>query len=325
MDVSVIMINYNTYELTKDALNSLFTHTVGLKYEIILVDNQSPDGSGDRLADEFGNRIKYIQSGGNLGTSKGFNLGLKNASGKYVLWLNTDILLRDNFIGTLFSFMEQHPDCGVCGGNLLGFDGKPAHSYSKSFLSAKTLRKDRSFILKIIRTIFKKAFSFDYNYTGAPMEVSQIVGADMMVRRELFDEVGLFEEAIFMYCEETEFQYRVRKYTSYRIFSVPEAVMYHLEGGSFQKKSKVSAAAYERRYRAVITGESTFLYKHFGQAEVMKYLRVEKRTGFKYSIISFFLGNRDKYAEFSARRKLAKQWIANFHDFIASLGILTDQ
>lgn len=325
MDVSVIMINYNTYELTKNALNSLFTYTVDLEYEIILVDNQSPDGSGDILADEFGNRIKYIQSGGNLGTSKAFNLGFKNSCGKYILWLNTDIIIKDNFIFKLFKYMESHPECGVCGGNLLGFDGKPAHSYSKSFLSAKTLRKDRNLIFKVIRTIFKKAFSFDYNYTGAPMEVAQVIGADMMVRRELFDEVGLFEEAIFMYCEETEFQYRVRKHTGYRIFSVPEAVMYHLDGGSFQEKSKVSAETYERRCRAVITGGSIFLYKHFGQAEVMKYLRVEKQTGLKYSIISFFLGKRDKYTEFSARRKLAKQWIANFHDFIASLGVLTDQ
>ena len=91
MDVSVIMINYNTFDLTKDAIESIFSQTDGIAYEIILVDNLSPDGSGERLRDLFGERIVYLQSGGNLGTSKAFNLGISRATGKYVLWLNTDI------------------------------------------------------------------------------------------------------------------------------------------------------------------------------------------------------------------------------------------
>ena len=98
MDVSVIMINYNTFDLTKDALESIFKHTEGLQYEIILIDNASPDGSGERLRDLFGEKIVYLQSGANLGTTKAFNLGLKQAKGKYILWLNTDILIKENFI-----------------------------------------------------------------------------------------------------------------------------------------------------------------------------------------------------------------------------------
>ena len=96
MDVSVIMINYNTFDLTKDALNSIFENTKDLTYEIILVDNASPDGSGEKLKELFQDKIVYLQSGGNLGTSKAFNLGLKRASGKYILWLNTDIHFQNN-------------------------------------------------------------------------------------------------------------------------------------------------------------------------------------------------------------------------------------
>ena len=87
MDVSVIMINYNTFDLTKAAIESIFAHTEGISFEVILVDNLSPDGSGERLREIFKNKIIYLQSGGNLGTSKAFNLGLKQASGKYILWL----------------------------------------------------------------------------------------------------------------------------------------------------------------------------------------------------------------------------------------------
>ena len=78
MDVSVIMINYNTFSLTKDALDSIFRETKGIDYEVILIDNASPDGSGDRLSALYGNKIVYLQSGGNLGTSKAFNIALKH-------------------------------------------------------------------------------------------------------------------------------------------------------------------------------------------------------------------------------------------------------
>ena len=88
MDVSVIIINYNTFDLTKAALESIFLHTKELCYEVILVDNASPDGSGERLRELFEDRLVYIQAGGNLGTSRSFNLGLARAAGKYVLWLN---------------------------------------------------------------------------------------------------------------------------------------------------------------------------------------------------------------------------------------------
>ena len=136
MDVSVIMINYNTFSLTKDALDSIFRETKGIDYEVILIDNASPDGSGDRLSALYGNKIVYLQSGGNLGTSKAFNIALKHASGKYVLWLNTDILLKENFIKKLFDYMESDPNCGICGGNLFNGRGEPTLSYDKELLTA---------------------------------------------------------------------------------------------------------------------------------------------------------------------------------------------
>ena len=114
MDVSVIMINYNTFELTQNALDSIFEYTSGLEYEIILIDNNSPDGSGEKLSAHFGDRIKYIQAGANLGTSKSFNLGLRAAGGKYVLWLNTDILIKENFIKKLSGALTAAYAAATC-------------------------------------------------------------------------------------------------------------------------------------------------------------------------------------------------------------------
>ena len=198
MDVSVIMINYNTFDLTKNALESIFMHTEGLRYEIILVDNASPDGSGDKLRDLFGNKIIYLQSGGNLGTSKAFNLGLTRISGKYVLWLNTDILIKENFIKKLFDYMESDPNCGICGGNIYDFKGKPAHSFRKIFPCLKEERKDKSVLLAVLRKIFCRPYYNQFNYTGLPMQVGYVTGADMMIRSELFQKVGGFDEDIFL-------------------------------------------------------------------------------------------------------------------------------
>lgn len=155
MDVSVIMINYNTFSLTKDALDSIFRETKGIDYEVILIDNASPDGSGDRLSALYGNKIVYLQSGGNLGTSKAFNIALKHASGKYVLWLNTDILLKENFIKKLFDYMESDPNCGICGGNLFNGRGEPTLSYDKELLTGRVAMYNVRTIVVLFRALFK--------------------------------------------------------------------------------------------------------------------------------------------------------------------------
>ena len=110
MDVSVIMINYNTFDLTRDALESIFAHTKEIEYEIILIDNASPDGSGEKLRDLFGEKIVYIQAGGNLGTSKAFNIGLKQSKGKYILFLDGDDYLDIHLYGLVKQYMEKDID-----------------------------------------------------------------------------------------------------------------------------------------------------------------------------------------------------------------------
>ncbi len=309
MDVSVIMINYNTYELTKNALNSLFTYTVDLEYEIILVDNQSPDGSGDRLADEFGNRIKYIQSGGNLGTSKAFNLGFKNSCGKYILWLNTDIIIKDNFIFKLFKYMESHPECGVCGGNLLGFNGKPTHSFRKKY-NFKDICKDASFLnicyRKFLKKITKRALSYEYNYTSLPQSVSYITGADLMIRRSVFNEIGLFDESFFMYCEEAEYQYRVRKYTDYSIISIPNAIMWHLEGASGEKGFS------KNKYRIQLSSIVKYIEKCYGKSYCTKYLKVKKRGYIIPYVLSVFTFKKNKIDELKFKINTIEEFMLSY-------------
>ena len=314
MDVSVIMINYNTFEFTKNALHSIFNYTKGIDYEVVLVDNLSPDGSGDKLRDLFGDQIKYIQSGGNLGTSKAFNIGLKNSTGKYILWLNTDILIKENFIKNLFDYMESNPQCGVCGGNLLDFKGRPVDSFRRAFEDVGTMRRRYSIFLNLIKLIPHRRFG--YNYSNKPKRVAWVGGADMMVRRNVFDMVGGLDEVIFMYAEEMEFQYRVTKLTDYTIMSVPWAHMYHLENGSVKPKKKKFNEEWER---LMLLGFPRYLYKWFDTKEIQKYLKIKINGARKLKFISAIKGDKTQAERYRKQIDLYKECLNNFDSYIDKL------
>lgn len=304
MDVSVIMINYNTFELTKNALDSIFEYTSGLEYEIVLIDNNSPDGSGEKLKAHFGDRIKYIQAGANLGTSKSFNLGLRAAGGRYVLWLNTDILIKENFIKKLFDYMESNPRCGICGGNVLDFNGRPAHSFRKAFPSLWEEFKSKSLIVATFRKIFKRPFFNEYNYSGKPMKVGYITGADMMIRSDVLDKVGGFDEDIFMYSEEVEFTWRAVHNAGAEVISVPDAHIFHLEGASFGEKK-----FNERRFRAGVDGSVVMYTKCYGAAAAEKFLKMAARSYLKFCVIATVLFMSEAKVQYAKKRAIVKQML----------------
>ena len=282
-DVSVIVINYNAYELTKHALESLFDFTQDINFEVILIDNNSPDGSGILLKKEFGDKIIYIQAEENLGTSKAFNRALKYANGKYVLWLNPDVIFIENFIKKLYNFMETHSNCGVCGGNLVDGNGKPVHSFRKNQISIETLKKDKSLIIYFFRKIFSRFLSEEYNYSALPKEVGYITGADMFVRRDILISLGGFDEDIFMYAEETEFQFRVKKFTDYKIYSVPSATLIHLEGKSFSGEK-----FNPQRHRLNVCGTAVYLTKSYGKDYALKYFNLLEKSYKKFYALCYF-------------------------------------
>lgn len=282
MDVSVVMINYNTFELAKNAIESIFSHTDNLEYEIILIDNNSPDQSGKKLYNHFGDKIRFIQANDNLGTSKAFNKCVEMSKGKYILWLNSDIIVYNNFIYKLFVYMESNSECGISGGNLFDRDNKPTHSYLLQLPSLKTIKKLKSSINLIINKLFKTNIKKQFNFSDQPKEVGYITGADMMIRRAVIDEIGGFDEDIFMYSEETEFTYRMKKKTSYKVISVPQATMQHFESGSFGEK-RFSVWHFETQ----LNGDSVYFEKCYGRKALVSYLRFLKRFYNRMTIINF--------------------------------------
>ena len=230
MDVSIIFVNYKSKDLTINVIKSVMEKTEGLEYEIFVVDNNSQDGSIEAVEKEFPN-IKIIKNPINAGFGAANNLAIKQAKGKYILCLNTDIILINNAIKIMFDAMEkeENRNVAVCGGYLVDGSGNPVYS-GGNFPSITNI------IWKMgLRNIFKKRYLKYCTSLRADEitnnEIDQIIGADIFFRKAVLDKVGAFDEDFFMYSEETELCKRIKD-AGYRIIFVPEAKMIHLEGKS---------------------------------------------------------------------------------------------
>ncbi len=235
--VSIIIVNYHTEDLIINCLKSIFDKTAGVDFEIIIVDNDPSGGLGHTLNERFADIpegiITYSPSERNKGFGAANNQGFRIARGKYLFCLNPDTLLVNNAIAILFNYMEKHPDCGACGGNLFHADMRHAPSMRR-ILPGIFWEISELFNLNPERVRFGRSIRF--NHTRKSFDVGYICGADLMIKKDLVDSIGGFCEDFFMYFEETDLCARIWK-AGYKVVSVPEAKIIHLEGQSFGKES----------------------------------------------------------------------------------------
>jgi len=229
MDVSVIIVNYNTRDLTLQCLRSVYEKTTGLSYEVIVVDNASLDASVEQIRLEFP-QATLIKSPENLGFGRANNLGYEYSKGNYIFLLNSDTILINNGIEILWQFLNEHVDIAIVGGQLFEKDGlRTTHSYSYIFPS---ILMELDILLRgsITRRIEKKMMKSIATDRFVP--VAYITGADMMLRRSDIQQYGFFDPNFFLYFEETELSYRYHCKGKISAF-VPDAKIIHLAGGSF--------------------------------------------------------------------------------------------
>lgn len=233
MDVSIIIVTYNTRQMTSDCIDSIISNTSGIEYEIILVDNASQDGSKEFFSND--NRIKYIYNDANFGFGKANNKGLEEATGRKILFLNSDTRILNNAIKILSDFLDSNPQAGACGGNLYDSEGKPGFSFERYFPSPHT---EINCLFRNLpdRIIYGKNLNF--NYSKKPMKVAYITGADLMMKHEVINKIGGFNPQFFLFYEETELCFRVHK-MGYFIFSIPKAKIIHLVGESSMKINRM--------------------------------------------------------------------------------------
>jgi GT2 family glycosyltransferase len=230
MDVSIIIVNYNTISLLVDAVDSIFEKTEGIEYEIIVVDNNSSDNSKNIISEKYGDKVIYLALPENIGFGRANNEAAKIAKGRNLFFLNTDTILLNNAIKILSYYLDDNPRVGCCGGNLLNIDRKPAHSFLRYFVPSVFDEINQLFFQFPEKLLYGK--NAMYNNTNKPLKVAYITGADLMIRKKIFDALNGFDPDFFMYHEESELEYRIKK-MNYMVVSVPFAQIIHLEGKSF--------------------------------------------------------------------------------------------
>lgn len=225
MDVSIIYVNYNTTDLLVDSIRSVIEKTFQVKYDIYVVDNNSNINPKKRLNEEFGDIIKCIDLEENIGFGRANNVAMRLSDSKYFFLLNPDTKLLNNAIDILYSYILNNKEVAVCGGNLFYENLHPAHSFMRSFPS---VFMELNILLS--NNFFKLLYgrSIEFNFTNQEMDVAYITGADMLVDAEVIRSVGYFDEDFFMYYEETELSYRIKK-ANYKLVSIPEAKIMHFE------------------------------------------------------------------------------------------------
>ncbi len=275
MDVSVIIVNYHSAGLVTDCIRSIREKTDGITYEIIVVDNASGDGSVETLREAFGSGITLIPSAENLGFGKANNLGATRATGEYLFLLNPDTLLVNNAIKTLFDYLQAHSEVGVAGGNLYSPDMMPAPSFCRTFDDLKSERRRagwRYILGSKLRDKLSPRPMTEFNATQSPETVAYIFGADMMMKKSLFDSVGGFDPDFFMYAEEEELTWRITR-KGYQVVSVPDAKIIHLEGATTKKQNAFS----ERQFKMRMHGTLTYYLKRFGQEGAHSFFELRTR------------------------------------------------
>jgi len=254
IDVSVVIVNYNTMQMTNKCIESILNFTKSNSIEIILVDNASTDGSKEFYLND--NRIKYIYTNENLGFGRANNIGIDTAIGKYIFFLNSDTLLLDDVIKKLFDFAEKKDgnNLGALGICLLNNQKKDALSFGQ-FVSSKRIYRRLLENLGIYRKNFETEAYLKIENQGY-IEIDFISGADLFVPKRVFNLISGFDPDFFMYYEETELQKRMdiiglKRY----ILNIRDIV--HLEGGSFGHNLPF------RRKMMMTKGLKLYIKKHF--------------------------------------------------------------
>ena len=242
MELSIIIVNWNTKDLLCQCIDSL-AHTVKkIDTEIFVVDNGSTDGSIGAVREKFPG-VRLIENSLNLGFAKANNRALPISKGRYLLLLNPDTQVKDEAIPQMLSFMNAHPEAGVVGAQLLNADGSKQNSIA-NFPSLATELVNKS----LLRWLFPEKFpGKETDYPG-PVEVDSVIGACMLLRREAVEQVGLLDEGYFLFLEETDWCYRTKK-AGWKIYHIPQAEVLHFQGKSAEaEKGKARIEYYRSRY-----------------------------------------------------------------------------
>jgi len=260
-DVSVIIVNYNTEGYLDACITSICNLTQSCSFEIIVVDNASDHNPEGELVEKYP-EVRFFRNDTNLGFGAANNIGVRGSRGEYLFFLNPDTVLLNDCIGIFHRFLSSDNRTGraaACGGNLVDADGSPAPAWG-NLPTLKLLLSDLGF-RKLYRSYYdNRLATYGYCDFSEPRVVPYISGADLFIRKDIFLKMGGFDEGYFMYYEDADLGYQLRR-KGYITHLLPEAKILHHESRSTRN-------------------ETGFNYRKYELLEKSKYLYFKKNHGF---------------------------------------------
>lgn len=242
LNLSIIIITYNSKGFITECLESIKRYTTGLEYEVIIIDNASTDNSY-QLAKKFvfnSHELRVIENSSNLGFAAANNQGMKIARGRYILLLNPDTRLLENSLLKMISFMDKHLDVGISSCKLINSDGslQPTGGFHPTLWRVflwSTLLDDVPLISNLFGSYHPHFSSSLYKEVN---KIDWVTGAFFLTRREVLDKVGMMDEDFFLYVEELEYCWRT-KLKGWEIYYVPITKILHHGGASGTREETI--------------------------------------------------------------------------------------
>lgn len=249
--LTVAIVNFNTRGLLKNCLDSVLESPCAFPLRVCVVDNGSKDGSSEMVSRGFPS-VELIASPENLGFSKANNLVLGRLNTEYALLLNPDILVPKGAIETLVSFMDSNPDVGVLGPKLVRPDGRFDPGSKMGFATVENVVARKLGLARLFpKSRLLAGYHLRYFDENQICDVDAVAGACMMVRKEVVEKVGLFDESFFLGCEDLDYCYRVARTPGlggepYRVVYYPEVTVTHLGRRTREKFPLISVPEFHK-------------------------------------------------------------------------------
>jgi len=252
MILSIIIVNLNTKNLLRDCLSSIYESDLRTKYEIFVVDNGSKDDSVKMVRANFPN-VDVIANEVNLGFSKANNQAIKRCKGKYILLLNPDTVVNINTLEKMVSFMDNNKDIGILGPKIQYPDGNVQLTCARNFPDLLIEFFNVSKLAKIFpkNKLFGSYLMGYWNHLDS-REVNLLSGACMLIKKEVFKDIGLLDESFFMFYDDVDFCYRA-KMKGYKIYYYADTSIIHHGGASWKETrenmQKTKLISYQSMYK----------------------------------------------------------------------------
>jgi hypothetical protein len=272
--ITVVIVSYNTCDILRNCLEALFRNNEGIDMEVIVVDNDSRDGTPDMVRNEYP-KVRLIANRVNLGFAAANNQAFTVSSGRYIVLLNPDAYLKPASVANGIEFMDRHPRCGLCGGKIVSPEGRLEPSARRFPSALSKLLTISGLSWRYPASPLLNRHEFGGFAHDRPMGVDWVPGTFTIVRREMLDSIGFFDERFYLYYEETDLCLRAKK-AGWEVFFIPNAEVMHIGGASSKtRKDKAfdSKAAQVLTFR--LRSEWLYYRKNRGLAMLLASAGVE--------------------------------------------------